>query len=72
VPEDGFYPEEHKYPEGHKQLFQFQRRRDPDALKGTSDKMPARNLFEDIHAQPLPEFHHPLLIGLLGGAAYFS
>ena len=30
--------------------------------KGTSDKMPVGNLFEDIHAQPLPEFHHALLI----------
>jgi uncharacterized membrane protein YfcA len=38
-------------------------------LKGTSDKMSAGNLFEDIHAQPLREFHHPLLIGLLGGVA---
>jgi hypothetical protein len=24
--------------------------------------MPVRNLFEDIHAQPLSEFHHPLLM----------
>jgi len=24
--------------------------------------MPVRNLFEDIHAEPLPEFHHPFLV----------
>jgi hypothetical protein len=28
--------------------------------------MPVRNFLEDIHAQPLPEFHHPLLMA--GGA----
>ena len=28
--------------------------------------MPVGNLFEYIHAQPLPEFHHPLLMA--GGA----
>jgi len=25
-------------------------------------EMPVRNLFEDIHAEPLPEFHHALLM----------
>ena len=24
--------------------------------------MPVRNLLKDIHAEPLPEFHHPLLM----------
>jgi len=24
--------------------------------------MPGRGLLEDIHAEPLPEFHHPLLM----------
>jgi hypothetical protein len=24
--------------------------------------MPVRNLLEDVHAQPLPEFHHALLV----------
>jgi len=28
--------------------------------------MPVGNLFEYIHAQPFPEFHHPLLMA--GGA----
>ena len=28
----------------------------------TEYKMPARNLLEDIHAQPLPEFSHALLM----------
>jgi hypothetical protein len=28
--------------------------------------MTVRNLFENIHAQPLPEFHHALLMA--GGA----
>ena len=36
MPEDGFYPE------GHKQLFQFQRRRDPDTLKGTKHAVPVK------------------------------
>ncbi len=25
-------------------------------------EMPVRNLFEDIHAEPFPEFHHPFLM----------
>ncbi|MFZ3114517.1 MAG: hypothetical protein WA133_02195 [Syntrophales bacterium] len=25
-------------------------------------EMPVRNLFEDIHAEPLPEFHHAFLM----------
>ena len=36
--------------------------RDADTLKGTRDEMPVRDLFEDIHAEPLTEFHHPLLV----------
>ena len=28
--------------------------------------MPVGNLFEDIHTEPFPEFHHPLLMA--GGA----
>ena len=36
--------------------------RDADTLKGTSDEMPVRDLLEDIHAQPLPEFHHQFLM----------
>jgi len=39
---------------------------DADTLKGTRDKMPVGNLLEDIHAQPLPEFDHALL--MTGGA----
>jgi hypothetical protein len=35
-------------------------------LRDAEDKMPVGNLFEDIHAQPFPEFHHPLLMA--GGA----
>jgi hypothetical protein len=31
-------------------------------LRDAEDEMPVRNLFEDIHAQPLPEFHHPFLM----------
>ena len=31
-------------------------------LRDTEDKMPVRNLLEDIHAEPLPKFHHALLI----------
>jgi len=42
MPEDGFYPEGHKYPKGHEQLFQFQRRRDPDTLKGTRHAVPVK------------------------------
>ena len=26
------------------------------------DEMPVRDLFEDIHAEPFTEFHHPLLV----------
>ena len=35
-------------------------------LRDAEDKMPVRNLLEDIHAEPFPEFHHPLLMA--GGA----
>jgi hypothetical protein len=31
-------------------------------FRDTKDKMPVRNLLEDVHAQPLPEFHHALLV----------
>jgi hypothetical protein len=31
-------------------------------LRDAEHEMPVRNLFEDIHAQPFPEFHHPLLV----------
>jgi hypothetical protein len=33
-----------------------------DTLKGTRYKMSMGYLFEDIHAEPFPEFHHPLLM----------
>ena len=26
------------------------------------DEMPVRDLFQDIHAEPFSEFHHPLLV----------
>jgi hypothetical protein len=35
-------------------------------LRDAEDEMPVGNLFENIHAQPLPEFHHTLLMA--GGA----
>src|SRR5664280_1144386 len=31
-------------------------------FRDTEDKMPVRNLLEYLHAQPLPEFHHALLM----------
>jgi hypothetical protein len=31
-------------------------------LRNAEDKMPVGNLLEDIAAQPLPEFHHTLLV----------
>ena len=31
-------------------------------FRDTEYEMPMRNLLEDIHAEPLPEFHHPLLM----------
>jgi len=31
-------------------------------LRDAQDKMPVGDLFEDIHAEPLPEFHHALLM----------
>ena len=31
-------------------------------FRDAEDKMPVRNLLEDVHAQPLPEFHHALLV----------
>jgi hypothetical protein len=33
-----------------------------DTLKGTRYKMSMGYLLEDVHAQPLPEFHHTLLV----------
>jgi len=36
--------------------------RDADTLKGTRYETPARNLLEDIHAEPFPEFHHAFLM----------
>jgi hypothetical protein len=35
-------------------------------LRNAEYEMPVGNLFENIHAQPLPEFHHALLMA--GGA----
>ena len=35
-------------------------------LRDAEDKMPVRNLLEDIHAEPFPEFNHALLMA--GGA----
>jgi hypothetical protein len=31
-------------------------------LRDAEDEMPVRNLLEDIHAEPFPEFHHALLM----------
>ena len=31
-------------------------------LRDTEDEMPVRNLFEDVHTEPLPEFHYALLM----------
>jgi hypothetical protein len=31
-------------------------------LRNTEHEMPVRNLFEDVHAEPLPEFHYALLM----------
>ena len=31
-------------------------------FRDTEYEMPVRNLFEDIHAEPLPEFHHAFLM----------
>ena len=31
-------------------------------LRDAEYEMPVRNLLEDIHAQPFPEFHHALLM----------
>jgi len=31
-------------------------------LRDAEDKMPVGNLFEDIRAEPLPEFHHAFLV----------
>ena len=31
-------------------------------LRNTEHEMPVRNLFEDVHTEPLPEFHHALLV----------
>lgn len=31
-------------------------------LWNTEDEMPVRDLLEDIHAEPLPEFHHAFLM----------
>jgi hypothetical protein len=31
-------------------------------FRDAEDEMPVRNLLEDIHAEPLPEFHHTLLM----------
>jgi hypothetical protein len=31
-------------------------------VRDTEDEMPVRDRLEDIHAQPLPEFYHPLLM----------
>jgi len=35
-------------------------------LWNTEDAMPVRDLLENIHTEPLPEFHHPFLMA--GGA----
>ena len=35
-------------------------------LRDAEYEMTVRNLLEDIHAEPFPEFHHPLLV--TGGA----
>jgi hypothetical protein len=31
-------------------------------LRNTEHEMPVRYLFEDVHAEPLPEFHYALLM----------
>ena len=47
--------------EGGKELSIIQKVTTND-FRDAKDKMPVRNLLEDVHAQPLPEFHHPLLM----------
>jgi hypothetical protein len=36
-----------------------------DLRDAAANKMPVQNLLEDIHTQPLPEFHHALLTLML-------
>jgi hypothetical protein len=33
-----------------------------DYFRDAEDEMPVRDLLENIHAQPLHEFHHALLV----------
>ena len=46
--------------------------RDADTLKGTRDEMPVGDLLEDIHAEPFPELHHPLLVAGWAEVAAFA